>query len=144
MSILFLSCWLITNWSSNSLLCWATLAERSWQVDPWKFILNELLFLTHMTTIIFLNRIFMNTALTSNSVTDTTPSRKQVMINNMVRNCIFAIVITAQVQVDTWWIILCPCLENKTNVTPSLILAKTRCSGSNELPTRPYLVKLTV
>ena len=36
------------------------------------------------------------------SVTDTTPPRKHVAANNMVRNCIFAIVTTVQVQVDTW------------------------------------------
>ena len=42
--------------------------------------------------------------LTSNSlsVTDTTPPRKQVRTNNMVRNCIFAIVTAVQVQADTW------------------------------------------
>ena len=45
-----------------------------------------------------------NTARTSSSlsVTDTTPPRKQVTVNNMVRNCIFAIVTSVQVQVDTW------------------------------------------
>ena len=44
------------------------------------------------------------TVRTSNSlsVTDMTPPRKQVTANNMVRNCIFAIVTTVQVQVDTW------------------------------------------
>ena len=36
------------------------------------------------------------------SVTDMTPPRKQVTINNMVRNCIFAIVTAVQVQVNTW------------------------------------------
>ena len=36
------------------------------------------------------------------SVTDTTPPRKQVTANNMVRNCIFAIVTAVQVQVDAW------------------------------------------
>ena len=40
-------------------------------------------------------RIFINTSFTSNSlsVTDRTPPKKQVTVNNMVRNCIFATVV---------------------------------------------------
>ena len=47
--------------------------------------------------------IWLFTVHTSNSLslTDTTPPRKQVTTNNMVRNSIFAIVSTVQVQVDT-------------------------------------------
>ena len=49
-------------------------------------------------------RVEWNASRTSNSlsVTDTTPPRKQVTVNNMVRNCIFAIVTAVQVQVDMW------------------------------------------
>ena len=60
-------------------------------------------------TVLFLKYNFKHyiqlcTVQTSNSlsVTDTTPPRKQVTVNNMVRNCIFAIVTTVQLQVNTW------------------------------------------
>ena len=45
----------------------------------------------------------LNTLHTSSSlsVTGTTLPRKEVTVNNVVRNCIFAIVTAVQVQVDT-------------------------------------------